>query len=181
MDTRHGGRPSRAMARTPSDEAHDSGPSLPEESATGSAPELSDKVRRLFATLRRPDGREYTPDQVEAALREKYGEQIVSSSYLYMLIRGTRDNPSKKVISALADFFHVPVAYFFDDDAGARLQAELDMLAALRDADVLAVARRSAGLSPASLTAIRTIIEEARRIEGLGGDPQGPAGSTAAP
>ena len=70
-------------------------------------------------------------------------------------------------MEALADFFGVPVSYFLDDDDAVRIDAELAMLAALRDAGVRRVALRAAGLSPKSLSAIQVIVERARELEGL--------------
>jgi len=130
---------------------------------------LAQKLDRLFRTVR-PKGRgEYSPDEVSAAIASRGGPTI-SSSYLHMLRKGQRDNPTKKHLEALADFFGVPPAYFFDDEAAARISAELDVLMSLRDTEVRQIALRATGLSAESLATVREVIERVRQLEGLGGN-----------
>lgn len=127
---------------------------------------LARKIDHLFRTIH-PGGRgEYSFEEVAEAIRQQGGPTI-SATYLWQLRRGLRDNPTKKHIEALADFFGVPPAYFFDDDAMARVDAELELLTALRDGGVRQVALRASGLSPASLEAIRDMVERVRQLEGL--------------
>lgn len=135
---------------------------------------IAEKLEHLFRTVPGPRG-EYSLDDVAAGIRERGGPTI-SASYIWQLRKGVKDNPTKKHMEALADFFGVPAAYFFDDGAASRIEAELDMLAALRDAGVRGVALRAAGLSPRSLAAIKTIIESAREVEGLPNMPPGAEG-----
>ena len=58
--------------------------------------------------------------------------------------------------------------YFFDDEIADRLDADLELLVAMRDPAVREVALRAAGLSPESLAAIAALIDRAREWEGLG-------------
>lgn len=129
---------------------------------------LADKVGRLFHVVRPARG-EYTHEQVARAIEERGGPTI-SASYLWQLRKGLRDNPTKKHLEALADFFGVPPAYFFDDAAAARIDAELDLLAALRDTSVRDMALRASGLSDQTLKTIADMIERARQLEGLDDD-----------
>lgn len=126
---------------------------------------VAEKLEHLFRTVSGPRG-EYSLEEVATGIRER-GGPTVSASYIWQLRKGVKDNPTKKHIEALADFFGVPASYFFDDDAAGRIEAELEMLAALRDAGVRRVAMRAVGLSPQSLEAIQTIIESVRQVEGL--------------
>ena len=126
---------------------------------------LSDKIDHLFQVVRPAKG-EYTHEQVAKAIEERGGPTI-SASYLWQLRKGLRDNPTKKHLEALADFFGVPPAYFFDETAADRIDAELDLLASMRDADVRNVALRASGLSTQTLRAITDMIERARQLEGL--------------
>jgi len=135
---------------------------------------LAEKLDRLFRTVH-PAGRgEYSSEHVAAVLREQGGPTI-SATYLWQLRNGVRDNPTKRHLEALAGFFGVDPGYFFDAEASARITAELELLAAMRDQDVRSVALRAADLSPQSLAAVRCMIEHTRRLEGLPAEPGVPA------
>src|SRR5258708_6000192 len=128
---------------------------------------LAEKLDHLFHTVRPPRRRsEYSYEEAAETIREKGGPTI-SSTYIWQLRTGKRDNPTKSHLEALADFFGVPAAYFLDEKAAHRIGVELDLLAAMRDAGVREIALRSLGLSPQSLGVIREVIENTRRLEGL--------------
>ncbi|MFF3671286.1 helix-turn-helix domain-containing protein [Microtetraspora malaysiensis] len=127
---------------------------------------LAAKLDRLFRTVHSPDGGEYSFEEIAEALRGAGGPTI-SGTYIWQLRKGLRDNPTKRHLEALAGFFGVPPAYFFDDEAAERIDAELSLLAAMRDASVRGIALRAVGLSPKSLNAIREMIERVRELEGL--------------
>lgn len=132
----------------------------------GGSSGLAAKLDRLFAAVR-PAGRgEYSYQEVANALRDA-GGPTVSASYIWQLRKGLRDNPTKRHLEALASFFGVSVAYFFDDEAASAVDEQLTVLAAMRDAHVREVALRAVGLSGHSLDAISAMIEQARRLEGL--------------
>lgn len=127
---------------------------------------FAEKLNRLFEIVRRPDGKEFSNQAVADAIAAEGGPTI-SRIYVWQLRNGVKDNPTKRHLQALADFFGVPVAYFFDDAEGSRISAELELLQSLRSSDVTAIAARANGLSPESLRAIAAMIENARQIEGL--------------
>jgi transcriptional regulator with XRE-family HTH domain len=137
---------------------------MPEDTSP-SPRSLADKLDHLFTVVRSGKG-EYTHEQVAKAIEDRSGPTI-SASYLWQLRRGLRDNPTKKHLEALAGFFGVPPSYFFDEDESERIDAELDLLAALRDASVRQVALHASGLSTQTLRAITDMIDRARQIEGL--------------
>ena len=132
---------------------------------------LAEKVDRLFSQVRPTKG-EYSYEHVASAIRAEGGPTI-SATYLWQLRKGLRDNPTMKHLEALSSFFGVPAAYFFDDEAAARVDSELTLLATIRDASVRKVALRASGLSPESLDTIADMIERVRKLEGL---PDGPSG-----
>jgi transcriptional regulator with XRE-family HTH domain len=128
---------------------------------------LAHKLNRLFATIH-PAGRgEYSPEEVAKAISDK-GEGTISPAYIYMLRKGQRDNPTKRHLELLAEFFGVTPAYFFDDEAAERIDQQLEFLAVFRDGDIRRLAARASGLSPKSLGGILRMIDAAREIEGLG-------------
>src|SRR5690242_13076951 len=81
---------------------------------------LAAKLDRLFRSIH-PRGRgEYTFEEVADAVR-RAGGPTISATYVWQLRKGLRDNPTKKHLEALADFFGVSPVYFFDDAAAARI------------------------------------------------------------
>jgi len=127
---------------------------------------LASKLDRLFAAVR-PGGRgEYSYQEVADSIRSEGGPTI-SATYLWQLRKGLRDNPTRNHLAALAKFFGVSPAYFFDEDAAEVVDAQLSLLAAMRDNSVRTVALRARGLSVESLAAVQVVIDHARRLEGL--------------
>jgi transcriptional regulator with XRE-family HTH domain len=127
---------------------------------------LAEKLDRLFHAVHARNRSEYSHEEVAEAIRARGGPTI-SATYLWQLRKGARDNPTKKHLEAIADFFGVSPAYFFDDETAERINAELELLAALRDSSVRQMALRAFGLSPESLEALREMIERVRQLEGL--------------
>jgi transcriptional regulator with XRE-family HTH domain len=126
---------------------------------------LADRLNRLFGTVHPPGRGPYSNEEVARAIRAEGGD--ISRAYLSYLRKGDRDNPTLQHLEALAKFFGVPAAYFFDDGVAAETDAQLEILAALRDGGVRSVALRVAGLSPKGLHAVSAMIEEVRALEGL--------------
>ena len=127
---------------------------------------LADKIDFLFKTVHASGRAEATYAEVAAAVTAATGISI-SASYLHQLRMGQKDNPTKRHLEALAKFFGVPPAYFFDDETTARVEAELALLTAVQDAGVRDVALRASGLSAKSLDAITDMINRVRELEGL--------------
>jgi transcriptional regulator with XRE-family HTH domain len=140
---------------------------MPEDAAEE---DLAAKLDRLFRTVVPRGGGEFSFEEVAEAIRAKGGPTI-SATYIWQLRKGVRDNPTKRHLEALAGFFGVPPAYFFDSAAAARIDAELALLTALRDAPVRQIALRANGLSAKSLTAIAEMVDRVRELEGLESSP----------
>ena len=134
--------------------------------AADEAGALARKIDRLFKTVHPRGNAEFSYREVAKAIEDRSGPTI-SSSYLHALRVGVKDNPTKRHLEALADFFGVPPAYFFDDEQAASIEAQLELLAALRDAGVRHLALRAKELSPESLEMIREVVERTRKIEGV--------------
>lgn len=133
-----------------------------QEEAAGTT--LAEKIDSLFQLVRRPDREPYSHEEVARACREATGDSF-SATYLWQLRTGRRDNPTKRHLEALAQFFQVPVAYFFDDAEGAQVAAELRLLGAFRDAGVRSVALRAVNLSPEGMETISDMIDVIARKE----------------
>lgn len=125
---------------------------------------LADKLNHLFATVHPPGRGEYTLDEVAEAIGQ-HGETTITAAYLSQMRRGQRTNPSKNVLEALAWFFGVSPAYFFNDEMAAKIVAQLELLAAMRRSSVHQIALRAADLSEESLRNLAVLIDHWRDLE----------------
>jgi len=125
---------------------------------------LTDRIDRLFQVVRRPNGEQHSHEEVARACRESTGESF-SAAYLWQLRTGRRDNPTKRHLEALAAFFQVPPAYFFDDEQGKALAEEVELLGALRNSAVRNLALRAVTLSEEGLGTVTDIVEAIKRRE----------------
>ena len=93
---------------------------------------LAQRIDRLFRTRLNPMGKEFSYRQVARAISQNgYGAEqgeAVSATYIWALRTGVKTNPTMRHLQALARFFDVSPAYFFDDE--------------LTDAELLRVAER---------------------------------------
>jgi ESX-1-secreted protein regulator len=128
---------------------------------------LADRLDHLFRTVHPKDRGPFTPAEVAEAINEAAAERVISSTYVWQLRTGRRDNPTQKHLSALAAFFGVSPIFFFDDAEASRGAIPPDLIAVLKDGEVREMALRAAGLSDRSLQAIRDMIESARAVEGM--------------
>ena len=95
---------------------------------------------------------------------EDRGLHISRQRWHYMRAGTGPMTPDTDLLEALADFFGVPAAFLTNADAEtpARVAAQLDLLRAMREAEVKSFAARSltSDLSPELLLEIRDIIDE---------------------
>src|SRR5258705_2577713 len=132
---------------------------------------LAQKINHLFEIVRRPDGTKYSNEEVAAALGHGVDGAKISGSYLWLLRGGDRNNPTIKHLEALATFFDVSPAYFFDDAKSRAIAGELAILRAIKDGNIERIATRLSGLSPRGIEAITKVIESVRAAEGLVPEP----------
>lgn len=140
-----------------------------EQASTGRS--LADKLNHLFATTASAGGQEYSNEAVAAAISAK-GESI-SQSYIWQLRKAKKDNPTYKHLQALAEFFGVPVSYFFDDEVTDRVNAQLEELKAAqarmneiasnREAQLMAM--RAGELSPERRRQVMDLLDVVYKLE----------------
>ena len=136
---------------------------------------LAQRLNHLFATVH-PAGRgPYTLREAADAINSEAGETIISASYLSQLRAGQRREPSHSRLAAIARFFGVDVDYFSPEVSAEDADRQTEVLTAMRDAGVRAIALRAHGLSEPSLAAVLAVIENARRLENLP-EPDGQQG-----
>jgi transcriptional regulator with XRE-family HTH domain len=131
---------------------------------------LAERLDGLILTVH-PTGRgPYSLREIAEAINAEAGTSLISAAYISQLRTGQRTEPSHSRLAALARFFGVSTGYFSDETTAEETTRQLEVLAALRDDGVRSVALRSAGLSESSLAAVRAVIEQVRRLEGLPDD-----------
>ena len=123
---------------------------------------LAEKIDLLFKTFRKPDGSQYTYQEVE----EGTGKAI-TGAYVWKLRTGKAENPSYKVLKALSDFFQVPVSYFFEEEVSEEYLQNLKLATQLREAGVQHIALRAGDLDEAGKRAVLEMIEYVRKAQGL--------------
>ncbi|GHE39012.1 XRE family transcriptional regulator [Streptomyces vinaceus] len=149
-------------------------------SGTDDRPVLAVRLDDLFKTVR-PRGRQWTNAEVAEELKRANPDIKAGGVYLSQLRTGKRSNPSPDLLAALARFFGVSVAYFFDDEVAESVLDEAAVVEVLRQAGVRSVAMRAAGMKKEHLLAITAIMDQYRQMQGLPpvtdpADPTEPAG-----
>lgn len=155
----------------PADEPGEPAGSAGSLSATAADPDelgtaLSRRLETLFATIlpSSPDGRPHS--NADIAERATAAGYPISESYVYQLRRGPR-NPTLRALQALAAAFGVPVQYFVDDEFATEIEADLPVLAALREPAIREMVLLLGGLSAPTLAALTQFALTARQWEGL--------------
>ena len=139
---------------------------------------IAKRLNHLLETVHPARRGPYSLREVADAINEAAGTRLMSAAYLSQLRTGQRTEPSHSRLAAIAKFFGVDVRYFTDDETAQATDDQLEFLAAMRDNGVRAVAVRAAGLSDTALEAVKALIDNARRLEGLdeAGDPRAGTG-----
>jgi transcriptional regulator with XRE-family HTH domain len=128
---------------------------------------IAQRLDHLFETVHPPGRGPYSLREVVDAINEDAGAKLISAAYLSQLRTGQRTEPSHSRLAAIAKFFGVDIRYFSHDETARATDEQLELLAAMRDSGVRAVAIRAAGLSDTALEAVKALIDNARRLEGL--------------
>ncbi|UGY91963.1 helix-turn-helix domain-containing protein [Streptomyces gobiensis] len=155
----------------------------------GNGRTIAQKLDHLIGTVHPPGRGPLSYMEIAERIKEKAGPggQTVSHATIQKIRKGEITDPKVSTLTVIAGFFGVPVTYFFDDTVADRVDAKLakvrerveltqaqrELVDILGDGDVRDVAVRMNGLSPGSLRAIRGVIDQARRLEGL---PDAPGG-----
>ncbi|MEV6984605.1 helix-turn-helix domain-containing protein [Sphaerisporangium sp. NPDC051017] len=132
---------------------------------------LAEQLDHLFRTVRQPDGTTYSYEQAAREIARR--GTPVSHTTLWKLRTGRTDDLSVSHLVAIAGFFGVEPAYFFDDAYAEQANVRLELLPAMRDAGVRRIAMRAAGLSHSSIENIAVMIAHLRTLEGLPPDSPG--------
>jgi len=143
---------------------------MPNDPGVSRPPSLAAKLNHLFATVVPAGRKPYTNTEAATTIRDQGTD--ISSSYIAALRAGDKTNPTLRHLEALARFFGVPPAYFFDDTMAATVDEQLGQLMLLRDLKdalddepVRVLALKARGLSRTGLQRIEQIIDYIRSLE----------------
>ena len=125
---------------------------------------LAEKIDLLFKSCTKPDGKEFTYQEVEAGTGG-----AVSSTYVWKLRTGKSTNPGYRVLQALGDFFGVPPSYFFEDKFSAQQLEDLWLTATLRDRGLQRIALSATGLDETGKALVVQLIEYMRTAQNQAG------------
>lgn len=127
---------------------------------------IAERLDHLFATVR-PGTRPYTLKEVADGINARLGERLLTVQYLSQLRRGDRDQPSLRVLQAIADWFGIHYSYFTAEDVTRPSADELRVRKLMQDTDLRTIMFRSDGISPPKRKMILDMLETIREAEGL--------------
>lgn len=127
---------------------------------------LAARLNKLFDLMRKAGTQPLSNAAAAAAITEKTGVPI-SPAYLWQLRSGIKKNPTVTHLRAIADFFGVPPSYLIDRGTNPAVDAQLNLLQALRDNGVRDLAARASGLTPRALNSLAAIVDHLRELERL--------------
>jgi transcriptional regulator with XRE-family HTH domain len=128
--------------------------------------QLAHKINHLIGVLYPDEGSRPGFAKLAQKIREDSGSTM-SSTYLWELATGKKRNLTQGTLTTLAAFFGVPAEYFLSNEVAARVDTQLELVAALRNNRVRSIALRAEGLSDETLDSILTMLSQARKIEKL--------------
>lgn len=128
--------------------------------------ELSIKLNKLFQTMRKPSEPTLSNAAAAEAITRQTGVSI-SAAYLWQLRQGMKSNPTVAHLRAIAEFFGVTPSYLIDPGIDPKIDEQLNLLAALRDAGIRDLALRANGLTPEAIDSLRAMVDHARQLERL--------------
>ncbi len=138
---------------------------------------FADRLSRLIATVHPPDRKPYSYREIAQGVEELTGVSM-SATHVQQLAVGARRDPKRSHIQALAQFFGVPVTYFFDDDVADQVDQQVSDVVAWRDTEARAMAQRAMQLSPRDRETVSALMDqlnsydEGRRREGRRRKPE---------
>jgi transcriptional regulator with XRE-family HTH domain len=127
---------------------------------------FSRKLDELFNRIKKPDGKPFSYGDVAKGIQAE-GEPSITAGYIWKLRTGAVKNPGYRVIKAIARFFDVPVAYFFEEerDETERL-TEINLARQLKDSpQVQKIALRASSLADAEQEAILAMISAIQKAK----------------
>jgi transcriptional regulator with XRE-family HTH domain len=120
---------------------------------------FAERLGHLIATVHPPDRRPYSYREIASGVAEQTGVTM-SATHVQQLAVGARKDPKRSHIQALAQFFGVPVTYFFDDDVAGQVDRQVEDVVAWRDSEARNLAQRAMRLSPRDRETVTALLDQ---------------------
>ncbi|TDZ86130.1 Nucleoid-associated protein EspR [Mycobacteroides salmoniphilum] len=140
--------------------------------------DLAAKVNELFDTMHKKSKAQLS-NYAAAKGIEELTKVSITPQYLSQIRAGEKTNISVVKLRAIAEYFGIPASYLIESGTDERIKSQLEMLRVFRDAGVVDIATRVAGLSPQALVNVAAIADGLRALEELPPvEPPGNSGSS---
>ncbi|ARQ70726.1 helix-turn-helix domain-containing protein [Streptomyces marincola] len=116
------------------------------------AQRLETIISAYYRNKRRPSFKEMAKEIEDVTGRS------FSSTYLWELTTGRKQNVTAEHLHTLAEFFGVTRDYFTDPEVSERVRRKMEFAVALGDSKVRTLAARADGLSDAHLEAVLAVV-----------------------
>jgi transcriptional regulator with XRE-family HTH domain len=120
---------------------------------------FAERLGHLIATVHPPDRKPYSYREIASGVAEQTGVTM-SATHVQQLAVGARKDPKRSHIQALAQFFGVPVTYFFDDDVAGQVDRQVEDVVAWRDSEARNLAQRAMRLSPRDRETVTALLDQ---------------------
>ncbi|GDY30152.1 XRE family transcriptional regulator [Gandjariella thermophila] len=118
---------------------------------------FAEKLGHLIATVHPPNRGPYSYREIEAGIKDHEG--AMTAGFVQQLAAGRQPHPRMHHIEALADFFGVPPAYFFDDEVAREVDAQISRVIDWRNTEEGEIAQRISALSPEHRNAVSAMVD----------------------
>ncbi|RSD07408.1 XRE family transcriptional regulator [Amycolatopsis eburnea] len=138
---------------------------------------FAERLAHLIATVHPPDRKPYSYREIATGVADQTGVSM-SATHVQQLAVGARKDPKRSHIQALAQFFGVPVTYFFDDEVAGQVDQQVEDVVAWRDTEARNLAQRAMRLSPRDRETVTALLDQlssyddTRRREGRRRKPE---------
>jgi transcriptional regulator with XRE-family HTH domain len=126
---------------------------------------FAERLARLIATVHPPDRKPYSYREIAQGVAELTGVSM-SATHVQQLAVGARRDPKRSHIQALAQFFGVPVTYFFDDEVAGQIDSQVGDVVVWRDTEARGMAERAMRLSPRDRETISALMDQLNSYDG---------------
>ncbi|MGP4112292.1 hypothetical protein ACTWP5_15435 [Streptomyces sp. 4N509B] len=133
--------------------------------STGDLPPLAHRLETIISAYYRNRRRPSFKEMAREIERET--GRSFSSTYLWELATGRKQNVTPEHLHTLAEFFGVTRDYFTDPEVSERVRRQMEFAVALGNGKVRALAARADGLSDTHLDAILAV------VNAMSNDPTG--------